>query len=315
VTAAPAKTRIAIGVPVLNGASHLAEALDSFLEQSYPDFLLLVHDNHSSDATPEICASYAAADGRVHYRRGDATVGMIENWRRTYWSAVEEFGRFEYFAFGSDHDYWHPLWLERMVTVLDRDPGVVLAFSLIGKMHQDGTRFEGEARRWDTSRLDDPADRVAAVVLGVRPKPLNVTHGLMRAEALERCGVMPSVLLPDRALMNRLAAIGKFEQVPELLWVRRYWDTPRVDQRKRLFTRGVPLSTRLPRPLVQVLDFFRWAVVGPGIGRRQGVRMVATVLARRRSVLRKRKQLKHFRNAAVAFVRVRARRLGKPGSS
>lgn len=115
--------------------------MDSLLQQTYRDFLLLVHDNHSTDATPDICKSYAAADDRFHHRRSQTTVGMIENWQRTYWSAVDEFGRFEYFAWGSDHDYWHPRWLERMVAVLDRDPGVVVAFPMMAKMDQDGTRI------------------------------------------------------------------------------------------------------------------------------------------------------------------------------
>lgn len=311
------RTRIAIGVPVYNGGTHLAATLDSFLEQTNPDFFLLVHDNHSTDATQEIGELYAARDERVHYRRADATAGMVENWRRTYWSAREEFGRFEYFAFGSDHDYWHPRWLESMVTVLDRDPGVVVAFPLMAKMRQDGTRIEGwEQPRWDTANMHDPAERVAAVILGAKsPKPQNVIHGLMRADALERAGVVPSVLRADRALMNKLAALGRFEQVPEELWTRRYWDTPRTHQRTRLFTRGVPLHTRLPGRLVHTLDFFRWAVIGPGIGRLQGIRMVAATLKRPpRLVIRARKKLHHNRKVAEAYARGGARRLGlRPG--
>lgn len=47
-------------MPVYNGARYLAGALDSIFAQSFTDFELIVVDDCSSDATPQILADYAS---------------------------------------------------------------------------------------------------------------------------------------------------------------------------------------------------------------------------------------------------------------
>ena len=59
--------RVVIGLPVFNGARHLARALESLLVQSFDEFILVVVDNCSTDATPEIVQRYAALDSRIFY--------------------------------------------------------------------------------------------------------------------------------------------------------------------------------------------------------------------------------------------------------
>jgi glycosyltransferase involved in cell wall biosynthesis len=56
---------VSILLPAWNGATFLAEQLDSILAQSLGDFELLVVDDGSTDATPEILAGYAARDRRI----------------------------------------------------------------------------------------------------------------------------------------------------------------------------------------------------------------------------------------------------------
>ena len=58
---------VSIGVPVFNGEKKLAHALDSLLEQDYSNLEIIISDNGSTDATTEICASYALKDFRVKY--------------------------------------------------------------------------------------------------------------------------------------------------------------------------------------------------------------------------------------------------------
>lgn len=56
---------LAVVMPVHNGATFLSEALDSMLAQTHRDLDIIVVDDGSSDATPEILAGYASRDGRV----------------------------------------------------------------------------------------------------------------------------------------------------------------------------------------------------------------------------------------------------------
>lgn len=57
--------RISIIMPVWNGGQFLVAAIDSLLAQTFTDFELLVIDDGSTDATPEILRAYADARLRV----------------------------------------------------------------------------------------------------------------------------------------------------------------------------------------------------------------------------------------------------------
>jgi glycosyltransferase involved in cell wall biosynthesis len=279
-------TRIAFGVPVLNGGAHLEEALESLLAQTHVDFGLVVMDNCSTDATSEIARRFAENDPRVRYRRNEETTGMVENWRRAYKATVEEFGALDYFAFGSDHDLWHREWLAALMHELETDEGVVLAYPLTVPMRPDGTTYESgmTRRRWDTATVADPYERVRLVALGGL-RPGNTMHGLFRADALEQCGIVPSTVASDRLLMVQLAALGRFKQVPRELWLRRFWDTPRSSQRGRMFTGSRPLRAYLPISLVHATILANWAAVespaSPGAAWLGGIRFAFIYLQAR----------------------------------
>jgi glycosyltransferase involved in cell wall biosynthesis len=254
--------RVAFGAPVYNRAEYLVEAIESLLAQSYPDFALVLVDDCSTDATPDIIERYAARDPRVSYQRNDERVGMVENWRRAYRAAAERVPGLEYFAFASDHDVWHPLWLESMVRELDADPAVVVAFPLWIPIGEDSRRLDFKSRqRWEKATVADPRQRVDSVAPG-RGAP-NVIYGLFRAAALERCDVFSFVLAPDRLLMSKLAVLGTFKQVDRELWMRRLWrdQRQRSHQRTRLFPGRAPLHTYLPRGLVHTAALFSWLVL------------------------------------------------------
>jgi glycosyltransferase involved in cell wall biosynthesis len=59
---------VSIGLPVYNGQRYLREAIESILGQSFGDFELIICDNASTDATPEICVEFEQQDGRVRGR-------------------------------------------------------------------------------------------------------------------------------------------------------------------------------------------------------------------------------------------------------
>jgi Glycosyl transferase family 2 len=272
------KPRVAFGAPAFNRAEYLEEAIESLLAQSYRNFALVFVDDCSTDATPDIIKRYAAQDQRVSYQRNNERVGMVENWRRAYRAAAELVPGLEYFAFASDHDVWHPLWLETMVRELDADPAAVVAFPLWIPIGEDGKRIHFKPRqRWDTAGIVDPRRRVDLVAPGRRTP--NVIYGLFRAGALERCDVYSSVLAPDRLLMAQLAVLGTFKQVDRELWMRRLWrdQWQRPHQRTRLFAGRAPVHTYLPTGLVHAAMLSSWlALKGrgrPEVDRIEGLRI------------------------------------------
>ena len=71
--------QVSVGVPVYNGASGLAEALDSLVNQTFRDIEIIISDNASTDATPDICRRYADNDSRITYYRQIATSSAVDN--------------------------------------------------------------------------------------------------------------------------------------------------------------------------------------------------------------------------------------------
>ena len=72
----------ALGIPLYNHADLLPAALDSLLAQNRRDLALVLVDDRSTDATPEVARAYASSDPRVSYEQNAARLGLVGNWRR-----------------------------------------------------------------------------------------------------------------------------------------------------------------------------------------------------------------------------------------
>ena len=101
---------VGIGMTLHNRAGHLREAVDSLLAQSYANFKLVLVDDGSTDETETIARSCERSDERVEYIRLPERRGMVSAWRTAFELATSNGA--PYFAWASDHDRWHPRWLE-----------------------------------------------------------------------------------------------------------------------------------------------------------------------------------------------------------
>jgi glycosyltransferase involved in cell wall biosynthesis len=235
---------VAIGVPLYNADRFLPEALESLLAQRYRQLRLVLVDDASTDGTAEIAATYAALDGRIVYRRNERRLGMLANWRRAFDLATELFPEAEYFAWGSDHDVWHPRWLSVLLPVLERDPAVVLVYPLNLRISGEGSLLRGPWS-FQTRGVKRAAERLARASLCMSAG--NMVYGLYRISALRRAGVFRPVLAPDRLLLAELSLYGEFAQVPEILWYRRFTRLAgTARQRAALFAEPPPRSSYLP---------------------------------------------------------------------
>ena len=238
--------RVVIGVPLYNHADDLPETLESLLIQSYRGFRLVCVDDQSTDATGDIVQRYAAQDARIVYTRNPARLGMIDNWRRAFELALADTPNAEYFAWASDHDIWHPRWLDTLIEVLDRHPQVVLAYPRNQRIGPDGILHDKRPWEFETTGVDNRRVRFKQTMRHMSAG--NMVYGLGRVDAIRRAGVFRRVLVPDRLLLMELSLEGQFRQVPEILWFRRRYGPIFSLQRQRraFFPNGRPFYAYVP---------------------------------------------------------------------
>lgn len=73
------KIKVTIMIPTFNQAAFINEAIDSALAQTYPNLEVIVGDDASTDATPEIMAKIN--DPRLKYVRNTCNLGRAANYR------------------------------------------------------------------------------------------------------------------------------------------------------------------------------------------------------------------------------------------
>lgn len=207
---------VSIGLPVLNGAAFLAEALESLLAQTLKDFEVLISDNGSTDATPEIARDFAARDPRVRYERLDQDIGASANFNRVFQRT-----RGRYFKMAAYDDIHLPAYVEKTFDALEADPSAVLAYTQTRIIDERGHPLKGDIFSGrHTAGSPSPAQRFYDVAF-VQHQCFQI-FGLMRREAAEKTEMFLPMMSADRVLLGRLALMGRFIEVPEILFLNRY---------------------------------------------------------------------------------------------
>ncbi len=128
-----APATITIGVPVFNEAKYLAEALEALRAQPFQDIEVLIHDNASTDATPEIAATFVARDPRFHYFRQAENKGPLPNFYDVLRAA-----RSPYFMWRAPDDRADVDLIQRLYRALEASPNKDLAVARIVSHDLDG---------------------------------------------------------------------------------------------------------------------------------------------------------------------------------
>jgi glycosyltransferase involved in cell wall biosynthesis len=131
-------------MPVRNGQEFVDEAIESALTQDFEDFELVVVDDGSGDATPEIVRKWARRDARIVQLVLDRHHGISGALNRGLAIA-----RSERIARHDADDIFMPGRLRAQVAALDADPGTVLVSARYEVIDERG-------RRLYTSRAESP---------------------------------------------------------------------------------------------------------------------------------------------------------------
>lgn len=205
--------KISVCIPVYNGARHLADTVRSVLNQSCEDFELVVSDNASTDATPDVVAGFA--DKRILYERNHTNLGPVGNFNRCL-----ELARGTYTKILCADDLIYPDCLARQATVLDQDVGQNLSFVYCRRDIIDGAGH----LRWRPRAASGPGRQVAeqAVRMTIRSgtnifgEPQSVLFRTKQARQVGGFDPAHSFCL-DLDFWLRLLALGDAYHLPERL--------------------------------------------------------------------------------------------------
>jgi glycosyltransferase involved in cell wall biosynthesis len=216
--------RLSIGLPVYNGENYLAESLEALLGQTYENFELIISDNGSTDATPDICHRYVKADSRVQYYRQPENIGSTPNHNFVFAKS-----RGELFKWAAADDLYARNLLECCVRALEEYPRVVLAHSWTAAIDSDGNVTQALEYPLATNSARAP-ERFRSMLFGTGRNDYGVIraddqYGVIRAKVLRRVAPHGSHYHADRTIMTEIALYGPFHQTPDWLYFRR--DHPR----------------------------------------------------------------------------------------
>lgn len=117
---------ITILMPVYNGERYLRETMDSIFAQTYQDYVLLIINDGSTDATRDIVMSYN--DERIQLVDNEQNLGLVRTLNKGIGLVTTE-----YLARMDADDLWHPEKLQKQIDYLDSHPDCGLCGTSIHK--------------------------------------------------------------------------------------------------------------------------------------------------------------------------------------
>jgi glycosyltransferase involved in cell wall biosynthesis len=114
---------VSIILPVYNGENYIEKSVRSVFQQTYPHFELIVVDDGSTDATPEILGQLAGEDPRLRiHRQPNRKLPAALN-------TGHEKALGEFLTWTSDDNLMKPDFLEQMVKTLQGQPAVDMIYA------------------------------------------------------------------------------------------------------------------------------------------------------------------------------------------
>ena len=131
------KPKVSVLIPAYNHEKFLRETIESVLNQTFPDFELLISDDCSTDHTAQVIKSFS--DERItgiFFEENRGTVRALNHLLRI--------SQGEYIAVLGSDDVWESDKLEKQVEKLEGDPSVAACFSWATIIDQNSDVIDSE---------------------------------------------------------------------------------------------------------------------------------------------------------------------------
>ncbi len=148
---------------------HLSAAIRSALDQTFPDFEVIVSDDSPDETLKPLVDRFQ--DPRLRYRHNSPALGVAHN----HWSCFGQASG-EYVAILNHDDLLEPTFLEKLLAPLDADADLALAFCDHWVIDQDGRRFtegtDAASLQWGRAQLKAGVHRPFFELLAAQTIPM-----------------------------------------------------------------------------------------------------------------------------------------------
>lgn len=197
------RPRVSIITPTYNRAGFIAEAVESVLAQTMPDWELLIVDDGSTDNTLEALVSYGK-DSRIQYMyQTNQGQGAARN-------AALAKANGEFIGFLDSDDIWMPDKLERQIACFEDHPDVHI-------VHGDETIMDEGGREVSRINMSRYSGRITPQLLA--DNSVSITTALVRRECFVTLGHFDTryEVADDYELWLRFSARYRFHYDPRLV--------------------------------------------------------------------------------------------------
>jgi glycosyltransferase involved in cell wall biosynthesis len=210
---------VSIGMPVYNGEKYIRQAFDSLLAQDFKDFELIISDNASTDNTTEICKQYLEKDNRIKYYRNEVNIGGAN------FNNLINYATAPYFMWAAHDDMWEPSYISKLINIMESDKSIVLAFSVIDSIDEDGKQIRVYPKILKLSSSETIFKRLFKFIMFEESDgKANLVYGIMRLNRLKEIGGFNKSLgefAVDDLLLFSMLFKGNFYIIGELLFHKR----------------------------------------------------------------------------------------------
>ncbi|HKS14117.1 MAG TPA: glycosyltransferase [Pseudomonas sp.] len=188
--------KVSIVIPTYNTGRYVLDAIDSVLNQSYPNLELIVVDDGSTDETPDLLARHTGSFTRFRQTNAGQSAAMNYGWTQSTG---------ELLGYLSADDLLHRDAIKTIVASMHERPDAVLAYP-------DFCVIDEDSKHVRTVQTPDYDERLLVANFQCLPGP----GALFRRSAWQSTGGWSTDLrnIPDMDYFLRLCQHGPFMRVP-----------------------------------------------------------------------------------------------------
>lgn len=207
---------VSVLMPIYNEERFLEQALNSLLNQDYPNFEILVQNNASTDKTLEILNIFKAKyPNKIFIETNENTIPAFENWRTVLPRATGQ-----YCVFVAGHDLWTSNFLSESVKLMQKDTNIVLAMPICQRIDIHNNRNEIVNSLWQGYPLN-----LSTRYMMMLHNYIHQIYGMMKTSVIQEIfSKLPHINkidIPDHLVLLALCLKGQVIQSDNILFYMR----------------------------------------------------------------------------------------------